>query len=731
LKTAATGVYGGAYSPNYVGYPGKTYTISGYIKSDGTCQAYIQIRFLDSTGTYLDSAQTAVSTQTSWHFVTATSVAPANTVYTQLGLPNANPSGAGICEFDNIFATGDVISDEGFSYSARGEPTDVYEFSPHSGGYYHTTAAYWANGALQNLWMSGLPSVSYGVEGEGRPSTVSASSGQNPVTAVTYTTSGTAQPIGSLTNVTFGSGDSGNYTYDVNTGRMKQYKYSVNTNLEIGNLGWNANGSLASLGITDPFNASDAQTCTYTHDDLSRIHGAHCGTVWSQDFTYDAFGNISKSGSSSYLPTYRTANNQIQSVGGVNVSYDANGNILRDGFHTYTWDAEGKMLSIDSTTLTYDALKRMTEQNQAGTYFQVVYSPMGEKLAMMKAQVIQQAFVPLPGSATAEYLSWGLSHYRHPDWLGSSRLESSTTHTILQDTAYAPFGEPYSELSGGNGEISFTGQNKDTAWLNYDFLYREQDPRAGRWISPDPAGLSAADPTNPQTWNRYAYVLNNPLRYIDPLGLKCDFGFEDECKPGGPGGGGGPIFCDPNIDPACIPPPIAPPGGPGNDGGGGGSGSAGGAPSSNKGGNQGSWTDNETLGLPRGLKLHPATLADLLGLSPGTQCDFGVVCNPIGSGFVGPGAVVGGTIICQIAEPCGAVEDAALLVGLLVTAALVLHHAQTQAQPAPNTNWELCTLKLDQPREGGSGFHNCWYQCPKGVIKRVQKGWCDPYIQSF
>lgn len=42
-----------------------------------------------------------------------------------------------------------------------------------------------------------------------------------------------------------------------------------------------------------------------------------------------------------------------------------------------------------------------------------------------------------------EYLSWGLSHYRHADWLGSSRLESSTTHAILQDTAYAPFGEPY------------------------------------------------------------------------------------------------------------------------------------------------------------------------------------------------------------------------------------------------------------------------------------------------
>jgi hypothetical protein len=73
---------------------------------------------------------------------------------------------------------------------------------------------------------------------------------------------------------------------------------------------------------------------------------------------------------------------------------------------------------------------------------------------------------------TAEYLSWGLSQYRHPDWLGSEFLEVSTTRTIKQDTAYAPFGEPYSEVSGGNGDISFTGQNKDTDWLNYDFMYR-------------------------------------------------------------------------------------------------------------------------------------------------------------------------------------------------------------------------------------------------------------------
>jgi RHS repeat-associated protein len=100
--------------------------------------------------------------------------------------------------------------------------------------------------------------------------------------------------------------------------------------------------------------------------------------------------------------------------------------------------------------------------------------------------------------------------------LAKDRLESSASRTVLDNNAYAPFGEPYAQT--GNGEISFTGQNKDTVWLQYDFLLRQLDPKQGRWISPDPAGLAAVDPASPQSWNRYAYVLNNPLAMVDLLG---------------------------------------------------------------------------------------------------------------------------------------------------------------------------------------------------------------------
>ena len=71
----------------------------------------------------------------------------------------------------------------------------------------------------------------------------------------------------------------------------------------------------------------------------------------------------------------------------------------------------------------------------------------------------------------------------------------------------------------------------------YDGLYREYHPTWGRWLNPDLAGLGAVDPSNPQSWNRYAYVTNNPLALSDPSGLLgCPQGMPtNECYGGVPG----------------------------------------------------------------------------------------------------------------------------------------------------------------------------------------------------
>ncbi|MDP9266938.1 MAG: hypothetical protein M3P27_01255 [Acidobacteriota bacterium] len=404
------------------------------------------------------------------------------------------------------------ITDLGISYSARGESTDLYEKTPNSGGYYHVTAGYWEHGLVKQIsGVPGLTTVNYGVDPEGRPNTVGAASGQSPVTATTYNVASLA------TQLTLGSLDSDTFTYDPNSFRVTQYAFNVNGQTVTGTLTWNANRTLASLNITDPFDAANTQNCTYGRDDLARSISANCGAAWSQTFAFDVFGNVSKAGSASFQPTYSTSNtNRISSLPGFTPTYDANGNIQTDSFHTYAWNADGGPTSVDSVGLTYDAFGRVVEQNRSGTFTQVLYMPNGEKIALMSGQTLQKAFIALPAGATAVYTSGGLSYYRHPDWEGSSRFASTTARAKYFDVAYAPYGENYAD--SGTSDLNFTGQNQDTVAGDYDFALREYSVPQGRWVSPDPLGIGAVDPGNPQSWNRYGYVVNDPLDLVDPSG---------------------------------------------------------------------------------------------------------------------------------------------------------------------------------------------------------------------
>ena len=88
----------------------------------------------------------------------------------------------------------------------------------------------------------------------------------------------------------------------------------------------------------------------------------------------------------------------------------------------------------------------------------------------------------------------------------------------------------------------FTGQRLNGTGLYY-YNARYYDPTIGRFISAD---TIVPDPTKPQALNRYSYVLNNPLKYVDPTGLTNIFarvcgisGYGGKKELGLPGGCGG------------------------------------------------------------------------------------------------------------------------------------------------------------------------------------------------
>lgn len=241
-----------------------------------------------------------------------------------------------------------------------------------------------------------------------------------------------------------------------------------------------------------------------------------------------------------------------------------------DLFNTYTWHPNwGNPATLDGGAFVYDGLGRMVENTISAGTRQYLYAQGGSQvLAQMNGQTPVTVQYPLPGGGMAMYNSSATLTYARPDWLGSARLVTNSTQSLGNDSAYAPFGEQYATKNiGFSGFYDFTGQQQwtvsgGTAALD-DFLFRKYHPGQGRWISPDPAGQAAVDITNPQTWNRYAYLANNPLAKIDPLGLygclDAPFGpgCDDASGWGGGGGGGGGYGGGVGTDPCgsyCAPP---------------------------------------------------------------------------------------------------------------------------------------------------------------------------------
>jgi RHS repeat-associated protein len=112
-------------------------------------------------------------------------------------------------------------------------------------------------------------------------------------------------------------------------------------------------------------------------------------------------------------------------------------------------------------------------------------------------------------------------HYYFSDHLGSHGvIYSQTGTTCEQDIDYYPYGGVENDYCAGSGvsqNYKFTGKERDPeSGLDY-FGARHHASALGRFMSVDPSRLSI-ERFNPQSWNRYTYVYNNPLKLVDHNG---------------------------------------------------------------------------------------------------------------------------------------------------------------------------------------------------------------------
>jgi RHS repeat-associated protein len=103
--------------------------------------------------------------------------------------------------------------------------------------------------------------------------------------------------------------------------------------------------------------------------------------------------------------------------------------------------------------------------------------------------------------------------YLHSDHLGSASLATNTSGGIEWQARYKPFGETRWTSGTLTTNRKFNGMKEEASLGGiYDFNARMYDPAIGRFLSAD---TIVPRPSDPQSLNRYAFVFNNPLGYID------------------------------------------------------------------------------------------------------------------------------------------------------------------------------------------------------------------------
>jgi|GEM_PF-3304872 len=206
-------------------------------------------------------------------------------------------------------------------------------------------------------------------------------------------------------------------------------------------------------------------------------------------------------------------------------TYDAAGNLTNDGLYSYTYNAESEITTANGVTYTYDGNRMRVAKSSAPLYWRDIN---GNTIAQTTLNGTNQTeFVFFAGHRVARVNANGLVYYYQADQIGSTRSMTNSSGVRCYDADFPPYGTENSYTTTCSPLYKFAGYERDTeTGLDYA-ANRYYNSRIGRFMTPDPAGLAAANLSNPQSLNRYAFVLNNPLTGIDPWGLECVFIHDD------------------------------------------------------------------------------------------------------------------------------------------------------------------------------------------------------------
>lgn len=303
--------------------------------------------------------------------------------------------------------------------------------------------------------------------------------------------------------------------------------------LLLGPYAYDGSGNITEIGTSQD---------QFRYDAFGRLKTATVSGV-AQDFSYDVYGNIESVTTNGSTATIGvdSATNRLKSSGTYNIlgQYDAAGRMTgylgRDTFiydsldmmkesviqgqrKVYLYTASDERLASVVISGSAETTSSWTVRDIAGKVVRVYDKTMtgGERWWWKEDYIYREGKL-----LAAEVDTLAKTLHFHPDHLGTSRLITGNGGATIARHDYQPFGGEITAPNQDTERMKFTGHERDYAGAltsdPLDYMHaRYYSSSMGRFLTVDPV---LGNLLQPQSWNRYAYVMNNPMNFIDPLGL--------------------------------------------------------------------------------------------------------------------------------------------------------------------------------------------------------------------
>jgi len=239
-------------------------------------------------------------------------------------------------------------------------------------------------------------------------------------------------------------------------------------------------------------------------------------TISSSTYKYDLAGRqVARAGNYYRLvlpanvsqATYDAAN-RLTEWNGAALTYDDNGNLRTNSAGSYNWNTRNQLTatSAGSASFQYDAFGRRVSATVSGTTNTYLYDGANPALIsstqILGGRGVDEVYAQVTSSGTTSLL-------RDSD--NSTIALSNSSATTEGNYYYSPYGAT-TNVGTSATPLQFTGRENDGATGLYYYRARYYSPELSRFVSQDPIGLAGG-------LNTYAYVGDNPLSNLDPLGL--------------------------------------------------------------------------------------------------------------------------------------------------------------------------------------------------------------------